>query len=175
MPDFTQEISLEDADAIVAYLSGQTKEEIIPYLYHVTAPAPKESALTGAAHGKRVFEKYGCQGCHGLDAKKGRRRFNGSSNAQKPYDEKMPEAEQLEQMNLGTEPTLPDLMGTYTHEELVKKIEAGVPAADAKKWSPKGPLPMVYMPAWKGKISKRELNDLASWLLSIAKADDSGF
>ena len=175
MPDFTQELSREDADAITAYLSGMTKEEVIPYRYYVPAPPVKESQLSGAAHGKYVYSKYGCQGCHGLDAKQGRRRFNGSGNAQKEYDEKMSEKEQLEQMNLGAEPTLPDLMGTYTHEELVKKIEAGVPATDAKKWSPKGPMPMVYMPSWKGKISKRELDDLATWLLSIAKKDDSGF
>lgn len=175
MPDFRDEISPEGADAITAYLSGLTKEEIIPHRYHVPGQPPKEPVLTGAANGKRVYEKYGCQGCHGLDAKLGRRRFNASSNDQKPYDEKMSEAEQFEQMSLGVEPTLPDLMATYTHEELVKKIEAGVPAADAKKWSPKGPMPMVYMPAWKGKISKRELDDLATWLLSIAKADDSGF
>src|SRR5439155_26017350 len=30
MPDFTKEISREEADAIVAYLSGQTKEEVVP-------------------------------------------------------------------------------------------------------------------------------------------------
>ena len=108
-------------------------------------------------------------------SKQGRRRFNAASNAQKPYDEKMPEAEQFAQMNLGAEPSLPDLMGTYKADELIKKIEGGVPAGDAKKWSPKGPMPMVYMPAWKGKISKHELDDLAAWLLSIAKKDDSGF
>ncbi len=175
MPDFTQEIRREEADAVVAYLSGMTKEEVIPYRYHVPAPAAREPQLSGAAHGKYVFEKYGCQGCHGLEAKRGRRRFNASSSAQKEYDPKMPEKEQFEQMSLGAEPTLPDLMGTYTHEELVKKIESGVSAADAKKWSPKGPMPMVYMPSWKGKISKGELDDLATWLLSIAKKDDSGF
>lgn len=175
MADFTKEITASEADAIVAYLSGMTKEEVIPYRYHVPVPPVKEPQLSGAAHGKFVFAKYGCQGCHGLEAKQGRRRFNGSSKAQKPYDEKMPEAEQYEQMNIGAEPTLPDLMGTYKHEELVKKIEAGVPAADAKKWSPKGPMPMVYMPSWRGKISKAELDDLATWLLSIAKKDDSGF
>ncbi|MEQ1919718.1 MAG: c-type cytochrome, partial [Elusimicrobiota bacterium] len=175
MPDFTKEITREGADAIVAYLSGMTKEEVIPYRYHVTAPPAKEPALTGAAHGKYVYAKYGCQGCHGLDAKQGRRRFNAAGDGQAEYDEKMPEAEQFAQMNLGAEPTLPKLVGTYKHDELVHKIEAGVPAADAKKWSAKGPMPMVYMPAWKGKISKQELEDLATWLLSIGVKDDSGF
>lgn len=175
MANFSQEISREDADAIVAYLSGMTKEEMIPYRYHVPAPPAKEPALSGAAHGKFVFSKYGCQGCHGLNAAKGRRRFNALGPGQKPFDESMSEKEKFEQMNMGAEPTLPDLMGTYKAEELIKKIEGGVSAADAKKWNPKGPMPMVYMPAWKGKISKHELDDLASWLLSIAKKDDSGF
>jgi mono/diheme cytochrome c family protein len=175
MPNFTKEISREEADAIVAYLSGMTKEENIPYRYHVSAPPAREPQLAGAAHGHFVFQKYGCAGCHGMEAKQGRRRFNASSNAQAPYDEKMPMDEQFKQMNLGAEPTLPDLMGTYKHDELVKKIQTGVAAADAKKWSPKGPTPMVTMPAWKDKISKQELDDLATWLLSIAKKDDSGF
>ncbi|UPT75810.1 MAG: c-type cytochrome [Elusimicrobiota bacterium] len=171
MPDYTKEISRADADAVVAYLSGMTKEEVIPYRYHVPGPAPRQTALSG----KDVYAKYGCQGCHGLDAKQGRRRFNAAGEGQKEYDEKMPEAEQFEQMNLGIEPTLPNLVGTYTHEELVKKIANGVPATEAKKWSPKGPMPMVYMPAWKDKISKSELDALATWLKSIAKKDDSGF
>jgi mono/diheme cytochrome c family protein len=66
-------------------------------------------------------------------------------------------------------------MGTYAHDELIKKIEGGVAAAAAKSWNPHGPMPMVYMPAWKDKISKKELDDLATWLMSIAKKDDSGF
>ncbi len=175
MANFTKEIDREGADAIVAYLSGQTKEEKIPYRYHVPAPAPKEPALTGAAHGKFVFSKYGCQGCHGIDAKQGRRRFNAAGEGQKEFDDKLPEAEKFKSMNIGAEPTLPKLVGTYTQEELIKKIEGGVPAIETKKWSAKGPMPMVYMPAWKGKISKQELADLATWLRSIAVKDDSGF
>lgn len=175
MPDFREELSAEGAEAITTYLSGLTKEEIIPHRYHVTAAKAKEPQLTGAANGKRVYEKYGCQGCHGLDAKQGRRRFNAAGEGQKEYDEKMSEEEQLAQMNLGAEPTLPKLVGTYTKDELVHKIEAGVPAGEVQKWSPKGPMPMIYMPAWKGKISKKEIEDLATWLISIAEKDDSGF
>jgi|CXWL01.1.fsa_nt_gi mono/diheme cytochrome c family protein len=176
MPDFTKELSREDADAITAYLSGMTKEEMIPYRWHVPAPPAREPAFADTkSHGRFVFQKYGCAGCHGMDAKQGRRRFNSLGAGQKEYDEKMSEKELFDNMELGAEPTLPDLMGTYTHEELVKKIAAGVPAADAKKWNPKGPLPMIYMPAWKDKISKKELDDMATWLLSIAKKDDSGF
>lgn len=178
MANFTKdgELTRENADAIVAYLSGMTQEELIPYRWHVPAPAEREPQFADAkAHGHFVFQKYGCAGCHGLDAKQGRRRFNALGPGQKPYDEKMSDDELFANMELGAEPTLPDLMGTYTHEELVKKIANGVAAADAKKWNPKGPLPMVFMPVWKDKISKHELDDLADWLLSTAKKDDSGF
>lgn len=176
MPDFRSEISREDADAIVAYLAGMTKEEQIPYRYHVYAPPAKEPHFADAKeHGHYVFQKYGCAGCHGMDASGGRRRFNALGKGQEAYDPKMPEAEQMTQMELGREPTLPDLMGTYSHAELVAKISGGVSAKDAKKWWEGGPTPMVYMPAWKDKISKPELDDLATWLLSKAKKDESGF
>ncbi len=176
MPDFSKELTRPQADAITAYLSGLTKEELIPHRYYRPGPKPSEPSFSSVeARGKYVYQKYGCQGCHGIDAKEGRRRYNAAADGQKEYDEKMTEAEQHEQMKLGVEPTLPKLVGTYTHEELVKKIQSGVPAAEAKKWSPKGPMPMVFMPAWKEKISKQELDALATWLKSIAVKDDSGF
>lgn len=176
MPDFTKEIDREGADAITAYLSGLTKEELIPSRWYVPGPAKKEPAFaSAAAHGKFVYEKYGCQGCHGLEAKQGRRRFNAAANGQMSVDEVKDEKTMLAQMELGVEPTLPDLVGTYTHDELVKKIANGVPASEAKLYNPKGPAPPINMPAWKDKISKKELDDLATWLLSIAKKDDSGF
>jgi mono/diheme cytochrome c family protein len=176
MANYVDELSRSDADAIVAYLSGMTKEEMIPYRWHVPAPAEREPRFADAkAHGKFVFQKYGCTGCHGLEAKKGRRRFNALGAGQKAYDESMSEEEKFHQMEMGAEPTLPDLMGTYSHDELINKLISGVAASAAKKWNPKGPMPMVYMPAWKDKISKAELDDLATWLLSTAKKDDSGF
>lgn len=176
MPDFTKEIDKAGADAIVAYLSGQTKEEIIPSRWYVPGPPKKEPAFaSAAAHGKFVYEKYGCQGCHGLEAKQGRRRFNAAANGQTPLEQVKDEAAMLAEMEKGVEPTLPDLVGTYSHDELVKKIEGGVPASAAKLYNPKGPAPAINMPAWRDKISKKELDDLAAWLMSIAKKDDSGF
>jgi mono/diheme cytochrome c family protein len=176
MPDFSHEMTREQADDIVAYLSGMTKLEEVPYRYHVQGRAPREPHFADAkAHGHYVFVKYGCAGCHGVDAKAGRRRFNALGPGQKEYDPKMTEAELFAEMEKGREPTLPDLMSGYSHAELVAKIEQGVPATAAKKWDPNGPLPVIYMPAWKGKISKPELDDLATWLLSIAKKQDLGF
>ena len=50
-------------------------------------------------------------------------------------------------------------------EELKDKIAHGVPFI-AKNDS-KGPTPPLYMPAWKDKIKGQELEDLATYLLSI--------
>ncbi|MBI3565585.1 MAG: c-type cytochrome [Elusimicrobia bacterium] len=176
MPDFTKEISVADANAITAYLSGLTKEEVIPYRYHIPAPAVKEPAFSDTKeHGRYVFQKAGCAGCHGIDAVEGRRRFNALGKGQPDYDAKLSEADKQKFMELGREPHLRELMGTYTKPELIAKLEAGVAASAAKKWSPDGPAPVVYMPAWKERLTKKELEDLADWLLSVAKKDDSGF
>ena len=68
-----------------------------------------------------------------------------------------------------------DVVGTYTKEELMKKIAVGVPGSAIVKFNPNGPTPPLYMPAWKDKIKGKELEDLAAWLLSVAKKDESGF
>ncbi|MBI4370857.1 MAG: c-type cytochrome [Elusimicrobia bacterium] len=176
MPDFRQEISRREADAVTAYLSGLTKEELIPSRWYVPGPRPREPRFAdAAAHGRYVFRKYGCQGCHGLDAKVGRRRFNALGPGQNKLADGATEEALMAEMEKGLEPTLPDVVGTYTHEELVKKIENGVPLAAMDLFHPKGPVPAMYMPPWKDKISKAELDDLSTWLLSIAKKDDSGF
>ncbi|MBI3551576.1 MAG: c-type cytochrome [Elusimicrobia bacterium] len=175
MPNFTEndatgkrEISEEDAEAITTWLMSMSPETKIPHSYYVDAPVPPEPKLSGAAHGKLVFEKYGCAGCHGLHGSKGRRNFNAKGAGQ---DEKEP----VKGMEKGREPTLVDVVGTYTHEELVKKIATGVKSVDIVKFNTGGPTPPLYMPSWKEKIKPDELNDLAAYLLSIAKKQDVGF
>jgi cytochrome c551/c552 len=162
MPDFTKEIDREGADAITAYLSGMTRESI-PVKFYVHGDGHK---IHAARNGREVFQKYGCAGCHGLDAKEGRRNYNAMGPGQE---------DPAKDMEKGQEPTLPDVVGTYTKDELIKKLEAGVPQSAVAKFNPKGPQPPLYMPAWKDKISKQEMSMLADWLLSIAKKDDSGF
>jgi len=75
----------------------------------------------------------------------------------------------------GREPTLVDTVGTYTHDELVKKISGGVPASAINRFSAAGPVTPLYMPTWKDKIKPEEINDLASYLMTIAKKQDVGF
>jgi cytochrome c2 len=173
MPNFTEpdatgkrEITEENAHQIATWLLSNTAAEL-PYRYVVFETPKAEPHFEGAAaHGKFVFEKYGCAGCHGLHGTKGRRNYNALGPGQKD-----PSAD----MDKGREPTLVDVVGTYTHEELVKKISNGVPASAINKFNPNGPTPPLYMPAWKDKIKPAELDDLATYLLSIAKKQEVGF
>lgn len=173
MPNFTEpdatgkrELSEDDAYAIATWLLSHTAEQL-PYKYVVTqAPKPEPHFASATAHGKFVFEKYGCAGCHGLHGTKGRRNFNALGPGQHA-DPAQQDA--LGDMDLGREPTLVDVVGTFTHDELVAKISNGVPASAINRFNPAGPVTPLYMPAWKEKISPSELNDLATYLLSIAK------
>src|SRR5438132_11378255 len=97
--------------------------------------------------GKWVFDRYGCAGCHGLDAKGGRRNFNYQGG--------------------GMEPVLVKQIGNYTRDELRKKLEVGVPIVN--KEDPKGPTPPLYMPPWKDKMSRDEMEALMDYLFSIAE------
>ena len=58
----------------------------------------------------------------------------------------------------------------YTREELRHKIENGVPVVGKK--DPKGPTPPLYMPAWKDKIKGQEMDDLLTYLFSIAEKQE---
>lgn len=166
MPDFTKEISEDSAESITAYLMAMTPE-IIPSRYYVFAPNPPEPRFSSPAdHGRHVFQKYGCQGCHGLEGKEGRRNYNAMGSDQNDHER---------DMEKGREPTLVDTVGTYTRDELRAKIQNGVSAAAISKFNPKGPTPPLFMPAWKDKIKGQELEDLITWLLSVAKKSDDAF
>ncbi|MBI3547687.1 MAG: c-type cytochrome [Elusimicrobia bacterium] len=175
MPDFTQEIKHEGADAITAYLLSMSEEENIPHKYHVIREAKPEPKFASAGdHGKFVFKKYGCAACHGLEGVAGRRNYNAMGAGQPALDDvKADKAKLHEAMAMGREPTLPDVLGTYTREELKKKIQDGVPGSQIAKYNPDGPTPPLYMPAWKDRIKGQELEDLITWLLSIAKKQES--
>ncbi len=166
MPNFTKEISEDQAESIVAYLMAMTPENI-PSRYYVFAPPPPEPKFASSLErGKFVFQKYGCQGCHGLEGKEGRRNFNAMGPGQSDHEN---------DMDKGREPTLVDVVGTYTRDELRHKIESGVSQASISKFNPKGPTPPLFMPAWKDRIKGAEMEDLLTWLLSIGKKSDDAF
>jgi len=174
-----RELSEEDAKAITTFLLSMTSEQI-PYQYHVAGigpmPDPDPHFTNPVAHGKYVFEKYGCAACHGLYGAKGRRNFNALGPGQVPLDQyaKLSDAQKIAEMAKGREPTLTQVVGTYDHQELVNKISNGVPETAVARYNPDGPMPPLYMPAWKDRgLKGKELDDLATWLLTIGQSNQS--
>lgn len=68
--------SKEETELLVAYVPS-LKSEKIPYTYRVAAPKEPEPQFVNAVeHGRYVFKKYGCAGCHGKNAARGMPVFN---------------------------------------------------------------------------------------------------
>jgi mono/diheme cytochrome c family protein len=134
----------KDADALTAYILGLNRKSI-PSQYLVQRPPVAETVPTGSvAHGRYVYEKYGCAACHGPDARGGIRNYNAQHDVI---------------------PNLRRAISTYTREEVKEKISEGV--AFVAKHHREGPQPPLYMPSWKSKIKGEELEDLVSYLISI--------
>jgi mono/diheme cytochrome c family protein len=134
----------KDADALTAYILGLNRTKIPQSYLTVRAPVQEPSAAGGVPHGRQVYDKFGCAGCHGPDARGGVRNFNYHNDVT---------------------PNLRRAVATYTREELKDKISHGVPFI--AKHDPKGPTFSFYMPAWKDKIKGQDLEDLVTYLQSI--------
>ncbi len=143
MPSFA--LSDEDARAVTTYVLSFAPDRI-PAQYAAASPARTTPVFrTAVERGRAVYVKYGCAGCHAPDGSGGIRNFN--------------------YQNI-TEPNLKKVVSTYTREELKEKIEKGV--AVVAKADAKGPQPPLYMPPWKEKIRGPEMEDLLTYLFSIA-------
>jgi predicted CXXCH cytochrome family protein len=149
-PNAGPELSEDDATALTAYILS-AQEQKMPHNYYV--PGPKDPKFTDLRFnsrreaGKWVFDRYGCAGCHGLNAKGGRKNFNYQGD--------------------GYIPTLVKTVGNFTRDELREKIEKGVPVVAKEKME--GPTPPLFMPAWKDRISHEEIEVLMDYLFSIAE------
>ncbi|MHB2026800.1 MAG: c-type cytochrome [Elusimicrobiota bacterium] len=174
-----RELSEKDAEAITAFLLSLTHDPI-PHQYYVAgiggAPDPEPHFKDALSHGKYVFQKYGCAGCHGLLGTKGRRNFNalGQGQADLSRYAKISGAQKIAEMAKGQEPTLTAVVGTYTRNELARKISEGVPETAVARYNPDGPMPPLYMPAWEEQgLKGKELDDLVTWLLSVGQKNES--
>ena len=128
----------QEIRALTEFLLSLTDTNIVGFLKVPSAVNPIE-------RGKAVYKKYGCAGCHGPDAKGGVPNPNAKTAQQGPGLQYVAEG--------------------YTKDELRKRILDGqkeIPAMDPKK--PPAPL---YMPAWRGKITQGELDDLVAYLTSL--------
>ncbi|MBI1979271.1 MAG: hypothetical protein HYS58_00740, partial [Elusimicrobia bacterium] len=70
----------------------------------------------------------------------------------------------------GRAPDLVKTVGTFTRAELVKKIQEGVNPEE--KEDIKGPTPPIYMPSFKDRIKGSEMENLVTYLQSIAVKDE---
>jgi mono/diheme cytochrome c family protein len=167
MPPFYTILSYEEAQALTAYLLGMT-DKTLPKQYKVPAPEkPAPRYANSIEHGKFVFEKYGCAGCHGEGGAAGWRNFNALGEGQDKAH-----VHDIAEMAKGREPTLTKVVGTYSRDELRKKLHDGVPPSAVVKFNPEGPTPPLYMPAWKSKIKGKEMEALLDYLFSTA--EDTG-
>lgn len=152
-PNSGPELTSEDSTALTTYvLSAQ--EQRIPSHFYIAGPKDpsfsEQRFNSRASAGKWVYDRYGCAGCHGLNARGGRLNFNYQGD--------------------GHIPTLVKTVGNYTREELKEKLHKGVPSV--AKESTKGPTPPLYMPAWKDRMSSEELEALMDYLFSIAEKQE---
>ena len=142
-------ISDDARAAIVAWLAERKGEE------WPKGGRPWDGAsLKDADKGRVIYARAGCVGCHGAGGAGGYPNNNVKG---------------------GLIPKLDGVYETYTKPELVAKIRKGVPAPE--KADPKGPAPLVWMPAWGEKLDDAELDAVASYLLTLrpAKGEKSGF
>lgn len=98
--------------------------------------------------GHKVFVKYRCAICHGI---------NGKGAIKNPNSQTGEEV-----------PSLTYVAEGFTKQELEKKIQDGVHKI-AKK-NPKGQEPPLLMPSWKDKIKTDDANDLIEYLISLMPA-----
>jgi mono/diheme cytochrome c family protein len=136
MPQF--DFSEQEIRALTQFLLSLSDTNVIGFL---KTPA----TMTPVERGKAVYKKFGCAGCHGLEAQ------GAIPN---------PNAKTAQQV-----PGLKYVSEGYTKDELRKRILDGqreIVSLDARK-----PPPPLYMPPWRGKIAEGELNDLVEYLMSL--------
>lgn len=127
-------------------LRDSERQAIVDYL----------SSLTEADHsrltdGRAVFAKAGCVACHGAGGR------GGHPNNNVPGD---------------AIPALSKVAGTYTREEMIKKISRGSNPTKARS---DGPDPMARMPKWSEKLSDKEIADVADYVLTLAEKPKEDF
>lgn len=142
MPDF--HLSSAAATALAGYLEtlqGQT---------HNNGRTWDNPFLSPIERGRQVFQRFGCNGCHGDGGKGGWPNPNAAG---------------------GVVTSLLGVREGYTEEELKEKIRQGaVPISeDITK-----PAPPFRMPAWGDRISQEEMGDLLSYLRSLRRPPAPG-
>ena len=127
--------------ALAEYLSSLRGQR-----YRVDPPWRRRSSLDPAERGRVIYDRVGCVACHGPGG------AGGHPNNNVPG---------------GAIPPLRDLVGTYTDEELVRRIASG---KRPDKEDPSGPEPLVLMPAWREVLGDEDIAAVAAYLRTLAPA-----
>lgn len=107
------------------------------------APDSAPAAPPSVEAGRAIFNRVGCVACHGPAG------AGGHPNNNVPG---------------GAIPALPALAATYTEEELYERIRRG---KRPEKEYPRGPEPLVEMPAWGEVLVEPQLRSLALYVKSL--------
>lgn len=114
-----------------------------PQIIRLDSKPPAED--TPVARGKLIYERYGCVMCHGADGK------GGFANPNAETDGKVPAVIYVKE--------------GYTPAEVAEVIRNGKPSIG--RGNPEGPAPPYRMPGWHDRMSKRDVDDLVQYLMSL--------
>jgi mono/diheme cytochrome c family protein len=147
-PSFMPDVGLTDqqAKALTVYMLSLTDESLPAKYVKPALPTPTPGPYASSIEaGRAVFEKYGCAGCHGSGGLGGRKNWNSQLVEEVPalvYERIYYDREQL--------------------KDLIRNGRQPVPRQDASR-----PVPPLYMPAFKDRISEDELDHLVDYLFSL--------
>ena len=140
MPDFN--LADDEIDAIVAFLGtlkGQRDEGRPLWQLQEFRDKPIK-------RGQLIFDKLGCAGCHGE-----RGRTGGFRNPNAAPDQQVPSL-----LATGSKYTKAEIETLILDGSTPRKLDAGLQA------------PPLRSPAWQGKISQSDLDDLVGYVKSLS-------
>jgi len=143
MPNFG--LDQAETEALSVYVLS-LRELDPPASYAIPAPpTARPSYESQVAWGRAVFSRFGCAGCHGPDGTGGRHNWNAGLGFEVP-------------------PLL--YVKAYFDEASLKQLirDGRQPAYPA---SADRPIPPLYMPPWKDRLTEPELNALVAYLFSL--------
>lgn len=137
MPNF--HLSPSARKALVKYLSSLKGQVFDGHRPWNTPEIRRDPILRG----HMIYIRVGCVTCHGIGGSGGYPDNNVVG---------------------GLIPPLDSVSRSFTKQELVRKIKFG---ATPQKANPKGPQPLLQMPAWGQVLSDGEISAVADYLLSL--------
>ncbi len=143
MPQFG--FTEEEKQALTVYLLSLREFDPPSSFVDPALPEPAPVYASAIERGRAVFHQFGCVGCHNVDGAGGRHNWNAG---------------------LGEEvPALLHVKAYYSEDELKDLLRHG--RQPAYRGNAHRPVPSLYMPAWKDKLSEEDLDALVAYLYSL--------